>query len=59
MNIIIHVFVITVLVAFSFIILSFKITFLEFTKDYHAKMAVLSYLKNIKADVLLNPELQA
>lgn len=59
LNIIIHVFVITVLVAFSFIILSFKTTFLEFTKDYHAKMAILSHLKNIKVDLLLNPELQA
>ncbi|SFA50964.1 hypothetical protein [Pedobacter suwonensis] len=57
LNIIIHVFVIIVLVAFSFIILSFKNTFLEFTKDYHAKIAILSHLKNIKADVLLNPDL--
>lgn len=59
LNIIIHVFVIIVLVAFSFIILSFKNTFLEFTKDYHAKMAILGHLKDIKVDVLLNLELQA
>lgn len=45
LNIIIHVFVIIVLVAFSFIILSFKNTFLEFTKDYHAKIAILGHLK--------------
>ncbi|MBB6238445.1 RsiW-degrading membrane proteinase PrsW (M82 family) [Pedobacter sp. AK013] len=59
LNIIIHLFVVIVLVSFSFIILSFKNTFLEFTKDYHAKVAIMGQLRDIKVDVLLNSDLQA